>query len=251
MIELRELDCGYQGKTVLRNVTLSFPAGKVLVLLGPNGCGKSTLLRTALGLLPKQGGEVRFDGVEIGTLSPKQIAQKAAYLSQSRNVPSISARRMVLHGRFPHLSYPRRYRQEDHAAVKRALEQADAAELADRPMEQLSGGQRPKVYLAMALAQETETVLMDEPTTYLDVRHQLETMDMARNLARQGRAVVLVLHDLSLALQTADVLAVLDQGTLQMVGTAEEVFSSGVLDDAFGVTVKRVDSEDGWQYYCR
>lgn len=251
MIELRELDCGYQGKTVLRNVTLSFPAGKVLVLLGPNGCGKSTLLRTALGLLPKQGGEVRFDGVEIGTLSPKQIAQKAAYLSQSRNVPSISARRMVLHGRFPHLSYPRRYRQEDHAAVKRALEQADAAELADRPMEQLSGGQRQKVYLAMALAQETETVLMDEPTTYLDVRHQLETMDMARNLARQGRAVVLVLHDLSLALQTADVLAVLDQGTLQMVGTAEEVFSSGVLDDAFGVTVKRVDSEDGWQYYCR
>ena len=251
MIELRELDCGYQGKTVLQNVTLSFPAGKVLVLLGPNGCGKSTLLRTALGLLPKQGGEIRFDGAEIGTLSPKEIARKAAYLSQSRNVPSISARRMVLHGRFPHLSYPRRYRPEDHAAVERALKQADAAELADRPMGELSGGQRQKVYLAMALAQETQAVLMDEPTTYLDVRHQLETMEMARGLARQGRAVVLVLHDLSLALRTADVLAVLDQGTLQMVGTPEEVFSSGVLDDAFGVTVKRVDSEDGWQYYCR
>lgn len=251
MIELRELACGYRERCVLRDVTLSFPVGKVLVLLGPNGCGKSTLLRTALGLLPKQGGEVRLDGAEIGTLSPREIARKAAYLSQSRNVPSISARRMVLHGRFPHLSYPRRYRPEDHAAVRRALEQADAAELADRPMGELSGGQRQKVYLAMALAQETETVLMDEPTTYLDVRHQLEVMAMARRLARQGKAVVLVLHDLSLALRTADVLAVLDRGTLRMAGTPEEVFSSGVLDDAFGVTVKRVESEDGWQYYCR
>lgn len=251
MIELRDLACGYQDRCVLRDVTLSFPVGKVLALLGPNGCGKSTLLRTALGLLPKQGGGIWLDGEEIDTLSPRKIAQKAAYLSQSRNVPSISARRMVLHGRFPYLSYPRRYRLEDYAAVQRALEQADAAELADRPMEQLSGGQRQKVYLAMALAQDTGTVLMDEPTTYLDVRHQLEVMTMARRLAQQGKAVVLVLHDLSLALRTADVLAVLDQGTLQMVGTPEEVFSSGVLDDAFGVTVKRVDSEDGWQYYCR
>lgn len=251
MIELRKLSCGYRETPVLREVSLAFPMGKVVALLGPNGCGKSTLLRTAMGLLRKQGGEVRFDGVEISTLSAREIAKKAAYLSQSRNIPAITARRMVLHGRFPYLSYPRRYRPEDYAIVQQALEQADAADLAERPVGELSGGQRQKVYLAMALAQDTDTVLMDEPTTYMDVRHQLEVMAMARKLAGQGRAVVLVLHDLSLALRTADEVAVLDRGRLQMVGTPEEVFTSGTLNCAFGVTVKRVQSEDGWQYYCR
>lgn len=251
MIQLQNIYAGYGGPLVVQDVSLDLKAGEVLVLLGPNGCGKSTLLRVIAGLQPPAGGQVLVDGQPAGRLTRRQLAQKVTYLPQSRTVPNITAYHMVLHGRFPYLSYPRRYRPEDHAAARKALEQADAWELAQLPVQTLSGGQRQKVYLAMALAQETETVLMDEPTTYLDVRHQLETMDMARNLARQGRAVVLVLHDLSLALQTADVLAVLDQGTLQMVGTAEEVFSSGVLDDAFGVTVKRVDSEDGWQYYCR
>ena len=251
MIELKKLSCGYREDPVLRDVSLTFPVGKVVVLLGPNGSGKSTLLRTAMGLLPKQGGEVCYDGVEISDLSARDIAKKAAYLSQSRNIPAITARRMVLHGRFPHLSYPRRYRPEDYAIVQQALEQADAADLAERPVGELSGGQRQKVYLAMALAQDTETVLMDEPTTYMDVRHQLEVMRMAKKLAGQGRAVVLVLHDLSLALRTADEVAVLDRGRLQMVGPPEDVFSSGALDSAFGVTVKRVQSEDGWQYYCR
>lgn len=178
MIELRKLSCGYRENPVLREVSLTFPMGKVVVLLGPNGCGKSTLLRTAMGLLSKQGGEVRFDGVEISALSAREIAKKVAYLSQSRNIPAITARRMVLHGRFPYLSYPRRYRSEDYAIVQRALEQADAADLAERPVGELSGGQRQKVYLAMALAQDTDTVLMDEPTTYMDVRHQLEVMAM-------------------------------------------------------------------------
>ena len=251
VIEVRELSCGYRDRPVLRDVTLSFPEGEVMALLGPNGCGKSTLLRTALGLLPRQGGTILIDGDPIETLSPRQIALRAAYLAQSRTVPAITARRMVLHGRFPHLPYPRRYRPEDHAAVRRALEQADAADLAERPMEELSGGQRQKVYLAMALAQDTPTVLMDEPTTYLDVRHQLETMKMARLLAGQGRAVVLVLHDLALALQTADRVAVLGGGALRLTGTPEEVYTSGVLDQVFGVEVRRVNSRDGWQYYCR
>ena len=118
MIELRKRSCGYRENPVLREVSLTFPMGKVVVLLGPNGCGKSTLLRTAMGLLSKQGGEVRFDGVEISALSAREIAKKVAYLSQSRNIPAITARRMVLHGRFPYLSYPRRYRSEDYASAR-------------------------------------------------------------------------------------------------------------------------------------
>jgi iron complex transport system ATP-binding protein len=250
MIELRHLDVGYGENTILRGVDLSLRPGRVLALLGPNGCGKSTLLRTVLGLQPKLGGEILFDGAPFETLSSRQVAQKVAYLAQSRTVPNITARRMVLHGRFPYLSYPRRYSKADYEAVERALQWADGADLADCPMEKLSGGQRQKIYLAMALAQDTQTILMDEPTTYLDIGHQLEVMDIAHRLAGEGRAVVLVLHDLCLAMRNADDVGVLADGRLLFRGTPEQVYAAGVLDRAFGVTLRRVRTESGWQYYC-
>lgn len=220
------------------------------VLLGPNGCGKSTLLKTVLGLLPPLGGEILYDGEPISSLSGGAVARKAAYMAQNHTVPSIVAQRMVLHGRFPYLSFPRKYRKEDHEAVRRALETAGGLDLSNRPMQELSGGQRQKVYLAMALAQETGTILMDEPTTWLDIRHQLEVMATARALAESGRAVGLVSHDLCLALRTADRVAVLAQGALQLAAPPEEAFASGVLDLAFGVRVRRVETPTGWQYYC-
>lgn len=250
MIELHDLTVGYGERTVLRDVSLDFPPGQVTVLLGPNGCGKSTLMKTALGLLPRQGGEVLYDGVDLERLTTRQVARKAAYLPQSREVPSITARRMVLHGRFPYLGYPRRYRAEDYEAAAKALEWAGAGDLADRPVRELSGGQRQKVYLAMALAQDTETVFMDEPTTYLDIRHQLAIMETARELARAGKAVVLVLHDLPLALREADRAAVLADGQLLAWDTPEAVYAAGVLDQVFGVTVHRTDTPHGPQYYC-
>lgn len=250
MIELRHLTVGYHGEPVLRDVELSFPTGSVTVLLGPNGCGKSTLLKTALGLLPPISGEILYDGVPLGQLSPSESARQAAYMAQSRNIPSITARRMVLHGRFPYLSFPRKYRPCDYEAADRALAAADALSLADRPMEQLSGGQRQKVYLAMALAQETGSIFMDEPTTWLDVRHQLEVMATARRLADDGKAVVLVSHDLCQSLRIADRVALLADGSLQMTDTPEQVFESGALDRAFGVRVRRVKIDDNWQYFC-
>ena len=249
MIELQNLRAGYPGHEVLHGVSLTFPPGKVLALIGPNGCGKSTLLKASIGLLPKAGGEVLLDGTPLERYRPKQIAQRVAYLSQSRPVPDITAQRMVLHGRFPYLSYPRRYRPEDFAAVSQALAWADAADLADIPLPKLSGGQRQKVYLAMALAQDTQTILMDEPTTYLDVRHQLEIMDVARRLAVQGKSVVLVLHDLCMALQCADQVAVLSEGQLVQAGTSEEIYSSGVLGRVMGVTLRRTETEAGWRYF--
>lgn len=250
MIELKHISAGYPGRAVLHDISLAFVPGRILALLGPNGCGKSTLLRTGGGLLPPSGGQVLLDGVSIGQCSPRQIARKAAYLPQSRSVPNITAYRMVLHGRFPYLSYPRRYRAEDHAAARQALEWVDAGGLAGRLLPELSGGQRQKVYLAMALAQDTETILMDEPTTYLDIRHQLEVMALARRLAEQGRAVVLVLHDLCLAMQFADEIAVLSEGRLVRCGTPETLYADGVLDHVMGVTLGRVAAEGGWRYYC-
>lgn len=251
MIELKNVSTGYARRDVLKDVSLTIQPGKVLALLGPNGCGKSTLLRTIPGLLPALGGEILLDGVPLGNLTSRQIARSIAFLPQSRSVPSITARRMVLHGRFPYLSYPRRYRREDYAAVDRALKQADAMDLADRPLPELSGGQRQKVYLAMALAQETAAVLMDEPTTYLDVRHQLETLALTRRLAAEGRAVVLVLHDLCLALETADEIAVLSEGRLLKSGTPEEVYQSGVLERVMGVRLDRSAGQSGWRYFCK
>ena len=249
MIELTNLRAGYPGRVVLEDVTLSFPPGQVLALVGPNGSGKSTLLRTALGLIPRLGGDIRVDGDRLEDLTPRQLARRAAYLAQSRPVPNITAGRMVLHGRFPYLSYPRRYRPEDHAIAQRALERTDALDLAQRSMPQLSGGQRQKVYLAMALAQDTETVLLDEPTTYLDVSHQQEVMATARLLASEGKAVVAVLHDLCLAMRFAHRLAVLDGGRLQAAGTPEELCQSGILDRVFSVALRRVETEEGWRYY--
>ena len=193
---------------------------------------------------------VLYDGAPLSGMPPEQVARRAAYMAQSRNVPSIEARRMVLHGRFPYLSFPRRYRKSDYAAVRRAMEKADALELADRPMQELSGGQRQKVYLAMALAQETPAVFMDEPTTFLDVRHQMDVMRTARGLADGGKAVVLVSHDLCQALRTADRVALLADGRLCMAGTPEQVYAGGALDRVFGVRVRRVPVDGGWQYFC-
>ncbi|MBE6036958.1 MAG: ABC transporter ATP-binding protein [Clostridiales bacterium] len=251
MIELRDLTAGYNGVPVLKDVSLTIAPGQVLALIGPNGCGKSTLLKTILGIHPRISGRILLDGSPLEALSSRRIAQKIAYLSQSRSVPGITAGRMVLHGRFPHLGFPRRYTAEDHRIALEALQTAGAADLVHRPLETLSGGQRQKVYLAMILAQQTDVVLLDEPTTYLDIAHQLEVMTLARNLADSGKTVILVLHDLCLALQNADRIALLSNGTLLQEGTPDELFRSGNLNTAFGITLDRMETESGIRYFYR
>ena len=250
MIELQNLSAGYGSHPVLERVSLTFPDGQITAVIGPNGCGKSTLLRTVMGLHPAAEGQVLAEGVPVSALSPRQLARRIAYLPQNRGVPNITARRMVLHGRFPYLSYPRRYRAEDYRMADKALQWVGAEGLAERPVQQLSGGQRQKVYLAMALAQNTQTILMDEPTTWLDVSAQMEVMALARRLAGEGKTVVMVLHDLCLALRWSHQAAVLERGKLRFFGTPEAVFSSGVLEEVFGVRLGRLQTENGWQYYC-
>lgn len=249
MLEAKNLSAGYPGRAVLAGVSLAARPGRVLALLGPNGCGKSTLLRTMAGLLPPLGGEVLLDGRR--DYSPRQAAQRVAYLPQSRTAPNITVRRLVLHGRFPYLSYPRRYGREDYETVDRALAAADALDLADRPLPELSGGQRQKAYLAMALAQETEAILMDEPTTFLDIRHQLEVLALVRRLAEEGRGVVLALHDLCLALTAADDVAVLGEGRLLALGGPEAVYQSKVLERVMGVRLDRSEGPGGRRYFCQ
>ena len=250
MLEVRQLSAGYPDKSVLNHINLTIPTGKITVLLGPNGCGKSTLLKALCGILPVAGGQVKLNGENLLALPPKQLARNVAYLAQSRHVPDITAHRLVLHGRFPYLGYPRRYRKEDHACARAAMEQMGVWDLADTLLENLSGGQRQKVYLAMAMAQDTPVVLLDEPTTYLDISHQLQLMQLARQLADRGKTVLMIIHDLPHAFQTADKLILMEKGTVAAEGTPEELFSSGMIDRVFRVRLKRAETEHGWRYYC-
>lgn len=250
MIRLNNLSAGYFGNPVIQKITMEFTPGKVTVLLGPNGSGKSTLLKAALGLLPPMNGEVLYDGVDIRKLKRRQIARKAAFLTQSRNTPSIQGLRMVLHGRFPYLTYPRHYGRQDYDISRSAMKSTDSLQYEDTNVSQLSGGQRQGVYLAMALAQDTLTVFMDEPTTYLDIRHQFQVIQTAHSLARDGKAVVLVLHDISLALREADRIAVFQEGRLLCCDTPDSVYQSGILEQIFGTGIHRVNTPHGTQYYC-
>ena len=248
MLEIRNLCAGYPGHVVLENISLSIPSGAVTVIAGPNGCGKSTLLKALAGILPAAG-SVTIEGQDLLTIDRRERARKVAFLPQNRQVPEITVKNLVLHGRFPYLSYPRRYRQEDLRIAEAAMAQMSVEELADRSLASLSGGQRQKVYIAMALAQDTPVVLMDEPNAFLDIAHQLQLMAQAKALAEAGKTVVLVLHDLSLALEYADSLAVLYEGTCLFQGTPEAVFRSGCLDKAFGVKVRRFSTAEGWKYH--
>lgn len=250
MLKIQKVCVGYAGKPVLTDVSFTAEEGKVTVLFGPNGCGKSTLLKTLCGLLPANSGAVNYNEEELLSLNSKQLAQRVTYLAQSRQIPDISVKRLVLHGRFPYLSYPRRYRKEDIAAAEEAMKQMGISDLAETPLVKLSGGQRQKVYLAMALAQDTPVILMDEPTTYLDIKHQLQTMHQAKELAAQGKTVLLVVHDLNQAMNTADQLVLMEQGRVVALGTPEQVYASGKIQEVFSVSVHKVQTEKGRHYFC-
>lgn len=250
MIELKNVSAGYEGKNVVKDFSSTFERGKITVLMGPNGCGKSTLLKSVVGIVSHTSGEILVDGILKEGMSSRQLAQKVSYLAQNKKAPDISVMKMVLHGRFAHLSYPRKYHSKDVEIAKNALRWVGMDEESETPVSKLSGGMQQKVYIAMALAQDTETILMDEPTTYLDVAHQLRLMDMAKKLAAGGKAVVMVLHDLTQALQVADRVVLMNEGRIVMQGTSEEVYKSGQIQKVFGVKLERVQiGERVWHYF--
>ncbi len=249
MIHIEHVYAGYDGREVLHDINLTLEAGKITVLIGPNGCGKSTLLKTLIRLNHQTSGKIFIDGADVETLSSSLLAQKMAYVSQNRKTPDITVRRMVLHGRFAYLKYPRRYRREDYMMADQAMEWVGIKELAECNVGELSGGTQQKVYIAMALAQDTPVILMDEPTVFLDISHQMRMMDMAKRLADQGKAVVMVLHDLPQTFQHADQIVVMKEGRIQMSGTPEDVYQSGLIEKVFDVTLKRIQTDQKYIYF--
>lgn len=235
MIELKQVTAGYPGNKVLDQVSLTLESGKITSLIGPNGCGKTTLLRAACGLLPLLGGQVLYDGKELGKFGRKEFARLVSILPQTRDVPSIRVEQLVAHGRYPHLSFGRNLTWADREKIHWAMEETGTLALGGKELSQLSGGERQRVYLAMTLCQDTEILFLDEPTTYLDIGQKYEMLELISQINRMGKTVVMVLHDLSLAFSYSHRIVVLEQGKIAAQGDTQKVFDSGVPAQVFGV----------------
>ena len=236
-LEAVEVTIGYDQGPVVHDVSLRIAEGRVTTLVGPNGCGKSTLLRTAARLMRPLSGEVLLDGTDIGSRSGKEIAREMSLLPQSPVAPEgLLVRDLVGRGRHPHQRWFSQWSREDEQVVEEALRLTDTLHLRDRALDQLSGGQRQRVWIAMTLAQDTELMLLDEPTTYLDLAHQVEVLDLVCLLNRErGRTVVMVLHDLNLAARYSDVVVVMKDGVIVTEGGPSDVFTAELLSEVFGL----------------
>ena len=232
-----ELSLGYGGAPIVENLSVNLPAGKVTIIVGANACGKSTLLRGLARLLKPTSGVVHLDGEDIHKVPTREIARKLGILPQTPTAPEgITVADLVGRGRSPHQGWFRQWTAADDDAVAAALNVTGTQRLAGRSIDELSGGQRQRVWIAMALAQETDVLLLDEPTTYLDLAHQVEVLDVVSELnARRGITVVIVLHDLNLAARYADNLIAMKAGAVVAQGAPSEVLTAGLVRDVFGL----------------
>ena len=228
---------GYGAEPVVRDLSLAVADGRVTTIIGPNGCGKSTLLRTMARLLKPTSGAVLLDDEPIHDVHTREVARRMALLPQSPIAPEgLLVRDLVGRGRHPHQRWFSQWSPEDERIVDLALAMTDTADLRDRPLDQLSGGQRQRAWIAMTLAQDTDLLLLDEPTTYLDLAHQIEVLDLVTRLNRErSRTVVMVLHDLNLAARYSDVIVVMKDGAIASQGTPTEVFTPELLAETFGL----------------
>ncbi len=236
-IEVRGLHVGYGARRVLRGLDCTVPEGGITAIIGANASGKSTLLRTMARLLRPSEGAVLLDGSAIASLPTREVARRLGFLPQSPTPPeALTVEDLVGRGRFPHQRLGRRRSREDRRAIDWALEATDTAALRERPVDQLSGGQRQRVWIAMALAQDTPALLLDEPTTYLDLAHQMEVLDLLADLNRErGRTVVLVLHDVNQACRYAHHLIALRDGEVHAAGPPAEVVGEEMIATVLGV----------------
>jgi iron complex transport system ATP-binding protein len=235
-ISVRSLALRYGAVRVIDDLSLDFPAGAVTALIGPNGCGKSTLLKSLTRIVPPVSGKIEVKGKPLGDYSAKALARTIAFLPQVLPVPDgITVRQLVAYGRSPHNDIWGRLGRDDTVAVDAALEQLDVADLVDRQVADLSGGQRQRVWVAMIVAQQTPIVLLDEPTTFLDINHQVEVLRFSRHLASAGKTVVVVLHDLNQAFRYADNIAVMKSGKLVAAGAPQSVAEPGLLRAVFSI----------------
>ena len=236
-LHVKDLSVGYGERTVLDTLNVDIKRGAITSIVGPNGCGKSTLLRTMSRLLNPAKGEIVLDGKSIHDIPTRKLATQLGLLPQTPIAPDgIVVADLVGRGRTPHQGILGRWSQQDYDIVAEALETTGISDLAERSIDELSGGQRQRVWIAMALAQRTETLLLDEPTTYLDVKHQLDVLDLLTELNRdRGTTIVMVLHDLNLAARYSDELVAVSGGKVFAHGHPREVITKENVKSVFGI----------------
>lgn len=231
------LHVGYGDELIIHDLHLKIPNHKITTIIGPNGCGKSTALKAMTRMLATNSGNVMLDGQSIAKQHTKQIAKKLAILPQTQETATgLTVWELVSYGRFPYQKGFGRLSEKDHEVINWALKVTNTTAFKDRAIDQLSGGQRQRVWIAMALAQETDIIFLDEPTTYLDMAHQLEVLELLQRLnLEQHRTIIMVLHDLNQAARFADYMVALRDGAIVKAGTPEEVMQTQVLRDVFNI----------------
>ena len=247
MISLSNVSFSYSGRFALRDVSLSLNRGEFISIVGPNGAGKSTLLKLAAGQLSTTEGTVKIENHSIVEMKVRDIAKEIAYLSQTGLISDLPVEEVVLHGRFPHTPFPHRYGRMDREIAKAAMEKTGLLTFAERPLSSLSGGEKQKAMIAMALCQNSNFLLLDEPTAFLDPSHRVSLMEELTKLADDGKGILCILHDLPLALQYSHRIAVMQEGALVSFDTPEKTLKNGVLEKVFGIEVGK--STDGFYYY--
>ncbi|MFR9777522.1 ABC transporter ATP-binding protein [Micromonospora sp. MS34] len=240
------LTLAYDRRTVAEDLTLAVPDGSFTVIIGPNACGKSTLLRALARLLRPTRGAVLLDGVDIHRRPARQVARTLGLLPQSAVAPDgVTVAELVARGRYPHQGLLRQWSREDERVVAEAMADTGVAELADRLVDELSGGQRQRVWIAMALAQRTPLLLLDEPTTYLDIAHQVEVLDLCARLhAEQGRTLVAVLHDLHQAARYATHLVAMRAGRVVAAGDPRRIVTAELVEEVFGLPCRILEDPE-------
>ncbi|WP_229715716.1 ABC transporter ATP-binding protein [Mangrovihabitans endophyticus] len=233
---------GYDRRVVTTDLSVEIPDGSFTVIVGPNACGKSTLLRALAGLLTPRRGAVVLDGAAISSYRGKEVARRLGLLPQSAIAPEgISVTDLVSRGRYPHQRLLRQWTPQDEAEVAAAMAATGVTALADRPVDELSGGQRQRVWMAMALAQQTGILLLDEPTTYLDIAHQIDILDLCADLNEQGRTLVAVLHDLNQAARYATHMIAMKAGAVVAEGTPAAVITADLVSSVYGLACEVIE----------
>ncbi|HHU71778.1 MAG TPA: ABC transporter ATP-binding protein [Clostridiales bacterium] len=250
MIKLDNISAGYDKIEIVKNINIEFEEGTITSIIGKNGCGKTTLLRTASNLLKPFRGDITINGKDITCFNSKEFAKKVAFLPQLRTVPNITVSQLVMHGRYPHLGFSRTPQKKDKEIVEKAIKSMQLNKYMDKNVKELSGGQRQKVYIAMVLAQDTDIIFLDEPTTYLDINHQLEILEIVKNLKKMGKTIIMVLHDLNNALSYSDRVCLLENGEIVIYDTPQAVYDCKEIDRIFNVNSQQVQvgEEERKQY---
>lgn len=252
MLKFVNVSASYGGRKILDNINIDFLKNRITTIIGPNGCGKSTLVNCVSGQVDLMEGSVIINDVHLKSMSTKERAKKVAVFPQIRQIPYITSKTLVEHGRFPHQGFLRRQSEKDKLIVDESMKFTNTECFSYLNVNNLSGGERQRVFFSMCLAQDSEYIILDEPTTYLDIAYQLEFLDLLKKLKEKGKTIILILHDISQALQISDSIVLMESGKVISQCSPNEYLENHLIEKVFNVNLK-IFEEDGkiYTFICR